>query len=324
MRWRLIATGGTIASRAGRDGIVVPALSVEELVEMVPDIDAMGEFDVEEVACVSGWDMEPTKMVEVARRAHQALAEGIDGVVITHGTDTIEETALLVDLLVGGRISRGSIAFACAMRSANELGADGPSNLRAAATVAVHSGGAPYGAVVCVNGEIHAARWVSKWHTTSISTFQSDPFGPVGEIGTNGPRYWGHFPSRPPVVDDINADVAIIKAYSGSSGDEIRWHTLRGVSGLIVEGTGAGNVPTPVASAVAEAIDRGVVVVGTSRCPRGRVTPIYGGGGGGATLERLGVIPSVGLNSQKARIALMVALGYSSEAEAVRDWFEQL
>lgn len=324
MTIRLLATGGTIASRLDPDtGAVVPAVSPDDLVAAVPGIEAHGPVEVEEIARVNGWNVTPQVMVQVAERARSALVDdGVDGVVITHGTDTTEETLYLVDLLAGEVTDRGGIVVACAMRSAGEIGADGPRNLLNAARIATHPDGRGRGALLSVNDEIHAARWATKTDTTNVSTFRSVPGGPVGRVVGDTPVFDLPSPSRPPRGDDIDPEVALVKAYTGMDAAMLRWLVDdQDVHGIVIEGTGAGNVPGPLVEPIDHAIAEGVAVVIASRCWTGRPEPIYGGPGGGVTLAEHGVIRSNGLNGPKARLALMVALGRSRDHDDLVRWF---
>ena len=324
MTIRILATGGTIASRLDpATGAVVPAVSPEDLVAAVAGIEEHGPVEVEELARVNGWNVTPDVMVNVAERARAALAEGVDGVVITHGTDTTEETLYLVDLLAGDATDAGGIVVACAMRSAGEVGADGPRNLLNAARIATHPDTRGRGALLSVNDEIHAARWVTKTDTTNVSTFRSPPPGaPVGRVVAGAPRYDRDSPPRPPHGDRIEPAVALVKAYTGMDGALLRWLVdEQQIRGLVVEGTGAGNVPGPVAEGIDHALANDVAVVIASRCWTGRPEPIYGGPGGGVTLAERGVIRSNGLNGPKARLALMVALGCCDDHDELERWF---
>jgi L-asparaginase len=261
--------------------------------------------------------------VAVARAARRALVDdGVDGVVVTHGTDTVEETLYLTDLLAGDVTGRGAIVFACAMRSAGEVGADGPRNLLDAVRTAVAPEARGRGALLCVNGELHAARWATKTDTTNVSTFRSPPAGPVGTIERERPRFGLPTPPRPPAGAEVDTAVALVKAHSGMDDRLLRWLVdTEGMHGIVVEGTGAGNLPGTVVPGIDHAIAAGVPVVLASRCWTGRTVPIYGGPGGGVTLEEHGVIRAGDLNGPKARLALMVALGRTRDHDDLRAWF---
>lgn len=324
MTVRLLATGGTIASRLDPDtGAVVPAVAPDDLLAAVPDLAALGPIEVEELDRVNGWNVTPQVMERTARAARRALTEDdVDGVVVTHGTDTVEETLYLVDLLVGATTDRGAITFACAMRSSGELGADGPRNLRDAVRVATDPAARGRGALLVVNDEVHCARWATKTDTTNLSTFRSWPGGPVGHLEQGTPRFALDTPPRPPHGDRLDPAVALVTAYTGMDDAMLRWLVDdRGVHGIVLVGTGAGNVPGGLVPGIDHAIGRGVPVVVASRCLTGRPQPIYGGPGGGVTLAEHGVVRANGLNGPKARLGLMVALGIDRDPDHVREWF---
>jgi L-asparaginase len=195
------------------------------------------------------------------------------------------------------------------MRNAGEPDADGPANLRDACALAASSDGRGRGGLLCVNGEIHEARWVTKTDSQSLDTFRSF-----------GQRPW----ARPPAGADIESRIAIIRSYGGIDGDIVEWHLDRGIRGLVVEGGGAGNVSGALVPGLERAIARGVPVVVVTRCLTGAVAPIYGGPGGGHTLESIGVIGGSDLNASKARVALAVAIGVDPAVDAVRAWFKEL
>lgn len=322
MGLRVLGTGGTIASRLDpQTGAVVPALAPEDLLAAVPSLDDLGPITVEEIDRVNGWNVTPQTMLAVARRTRRALEDG-EGVVVTHGTDTIEETCYLVDLLAGAATAGAGCIFACAMRSAGEVGADGPRNLLAAARTALDPGARGRGALLTANDELHCARWVTKTDTTHIATFRSPGGGPVGRVEPGGIRFTLPTPGRPPAGDDIDPHVATVWADTGMDDGLLRWLVdERGVHGLVLVGTGAGHVPGAAVPGVEHAVQHGVPVVVASRCWTGRVTPIYGGPGGGVTLRDLGVIGAGDLPPGKARVALMVALGVDRDPDAVRKWF---
>jgi L-asparaginase len=320
---RVLATGGTIASRVDASGAAVPALEGRALVEAVPGLEELGPVEVVEIDQVNGWNVTPATMVQVAEEARIALLDdGARGVIVTHGTDTIEETLYLVDLLAGAATVHGGIVFTGAMRHASEPGHDGPRNLLHAARVALDPGARGRGALLCLSDEIHSARWATKTHTTSFCTFSSPPAGPVGRIERDEPRFTLDCPPRPPRGETVDLDVALVKVSTGMDDTLLRWVVDQGASGLVVEGTGSGNVPGTVVPGIQYALARDVPVVLTSRCWTGRTVPIYGGPGGGVTLDHLGVIRAGDLPAHKARLALMVALGVTRDLDGLREWFD--
>jgi L-asparaginase len=293
---RLIATGGTIASLADPEtGAVRPAVSAEDLVATVP---GLGPVAVEEVAHVNGWNMTPATMLEVARRASAG-----GPVVVTHGTDTIEETAFFCDLTV-----EGDVVFAGAMRNGSEISADGPRNLRCAAQVAEAAPG--LGAVLVLNDEIHAARWARKQDSSRVHALQSPGHGPVGIAVPGSVRIALPPPRRflLPLPDALPA-VPVVQTYTGIEEGLIEAVLdATGAAGLVLEGTGLGNVPGSAEPGIRAAIARGLPVVNATRVPSGGVHAVYGGPGGVVTQRSLGVVGAGSLSAAKARLLLMLLL----------------
>ena len=319
-RIALLATGGTIACVSGPDGRMVPGLTPEELVASVPGLEDVASISVESLQKVSGFDMGPERQAEVALRARELLEGGaVDGVVVTHGTDTIEETMYMCEMLVGEATARGPIAFACAMRAGSEPGADGPRNLLNAVRIASSSAARGRGVLLSVNDGIHCASWVSKLNTLHVETFQSVRGGPVGSMQAGEPVFVLDSP-RSPRGAGIRGEVPLVKAYTGMQTDLFGWHLDRGIDGLVVEGTGAGNVPSSVAPGIERLLDAGIPVIVTSRCPYGLPESPYGGAGGGASLDDLGVLRAGHLNGPKARLALMVGLHETTTITELRTW----
>jgi len=307
---RLIATGGTIASLADPEtGAVRPAVSAEDLVATVP---GLGPVEVESVAHVNGWNVTPQTMLEVARRAPGG------GVVVTHGTDTIEETAFFCDLTV-----ESDVVFAGAMRNGSEISADGPRNLLCASQVAAEPRG--LGTVLVLNDEIHAARWARKQDSSRAHALQSPGHGPVG-IAVPGSVTIAMPPPRRFLVPlpDALPPVPIVQTYTGM--EEHLIETVldaTGAAGFVLEGTGLGNVPGSAERGIAAALARGLPVVGATRVPSGGVHAVYGGPGGVVTLRELGVIGAGHLSAAKARLLLMLLLA-SGSAERFEEAVETL
>lgn len=309
MKTLLLATGGTIASKVHADGGVAVALTGTQLLETVDGLDPSG-IEVFDVVHGPSWNFDIPTMATIARHVHDALTDQrVDGVVVTHGTDAVEETLWLTDLVAGDLTGAGSIVFTASMRNAGQPDADGPDNLRRAFALARSGDARGRGAVLCVDGAVHEARWVTKTDTQAIDTFRSF-----------GARAW----TRPASSTEVEPGIAIIRSYGGIDGDIVDWHLSSGARGLVVEGGGAGNVAGALVPGLERAISAGVPVVVVSRCLTGAVAPIYGGPGGGHTLASIGVIGGSDLNAAKARIALAVAMGVDPSVDAVRTWFEVL
>ncbi|CAN5905682.1 asparaginase [soil metagenome] len=329
----IVGTGGTIASTTDPDtGAAVPALSAEDLREQVPGLDDLADIDVTEFAQVNSWDMTPALMVQLSTVVADLLDGDTHGVVITHGTDTMEETAFVLELLLGAR--RRTVVLTGAMRNASQDGPDGPRNLLAAARVASSPACADLGSVVVLNGQIHAARYVTKTHTTALDTFRSPDTGPLGTVDDIGPLVRWRPALLPPIeVDRLRdvdepavsmPDVHLVTMAAGHDDLLLRAALDAGSSGVVIEASGSGNVVAQWQSAVRALIDANVPVVLASRCGSGRVVPGYGGDGGGHTLVELGVVPAGDLPGPKARLALLLLLSGGADVAAVRRWFADL
>ena len=320
----LLATGGTIACRPGPDGRLVPGVTPEELVASVPELEGVASIRIETLRKVSGFDMGPERMVEVAVRARDLLGSGeVDGVVVTHGTDTIEETMYMCEMLAGDSTVHGPIVFACAMRAGFEPGADGPRNLLNAFLIAVSPVARSRGVLLSVNDRIHCAAWVIKLDTLHVDTFESVKGGSVGSMQAQDPVFALDSP-RSPRGRGVRGEAPLVKAYTGMPPDVFDWHLQRGIDGLVVEGTGAGNLPSSVAPGIERVLAAGVPVIVTSRCPYGMPLSPYGGPGGGASLDDLGVLRAGHLNAPKARLALMVGLHETSTDAELRVWLSDI
>lgn len=321
----LIATGGTIASTIGRDGTATSTLSGADLLASAGNLATT--VDVVDLPVGGSWNLTTETAASVAATARRALLGGADGVVITHGTDVLEETAWLCELLVRDVTARGPVVLTGAMRHAAEFSPDGPRNLADAVALAACAESAGRGALVCVNGEIHHARWVTKTHATGLAAFGSPGRGPVGEVSERGVRFTAPVPPPPPLAPpdgSVVGQVPIVVSHWDVDPGIIDWHLDRGACGLVVQGGGTGNVNGGLVGRIERALDAGVPVVGTTRCLLGEVTPVYGGQGGFAVLADMGVIPSHGLSAAKARLALGVALAVDPDPDAVRRWFSTL
>jgi L-asparaginase len=263
----------------------------------VATVPGLGPVEVEEVAHVNGWNVTPETMLEVARRASGG------GVVVTHGTDTIEETAFFCDLTV-----ESDVVFAGAMRNGSEVSADGPRNLLCASQVAEAAPG--LGTVLVLNDEIHAARWARKQDSSRVSAFVSPGHGPVGIVVPGSVRITTRPPRRflVPLPDSL-PPVPVVQTYTGIEEGLIETVLdATGAAGLVLEGTGLGNVPGSAQRGIEAAVERGLPVVTATRVPSGGVHAVYGGPGGVVTLRELGVIGAGGLSAAKARLLLMLLL----------------
>jgi L-asparaginase len=322
-RLALIFTGGTISMRIDpATGGAIPALSGEEILALVPGLESIATFDLTDFARWPGPHVTPSRMLQLARHVQAKLADDlIDGVVITHGTDTLEETACLLDLVID---SDKPVVLVGAMRNSSELSWDGPANLHSAIRVAADPAARGLGPLVVFADQILAAAEATKTHTEAVDTFQSPDFGPLGLVDKDRVIITRQRTSREIIpAQSLDRIVDIIKIYAGADGRFIDHAINDGADGLVIEALGRGNVTVAALPAIQRAIDRHLPVVITSRCPRGRVLDTYGYEGGGRQLREMGTIRGGMLPAHKARIRLMLALGAGWEADQIRHSFER-
>jgi len=303
----VLFTGGTISMRIDPGiGAAMPALSGEEIVARVHGLRKEARLTLEDYARLPGPHVTPSWMWALKERTAEVLAEtGVDGVVITHGTDTLEETAFLLDLTLG---SEKPVVFCGAMMTA--------------VRTAVHPGARGRGVLVAVGEEIHGAAEATKWHTQSLGAFRS-PRGPLGVLDRGQPvfvRPPGRVPPLP--ASRLVPEVDLHTMAAGVDDALVRASIARGARGLVLEATGCGNLPPAAMPGVRAALGAGLPVVMVSRCAEGLVSPAYGYDGGGQMLRALGVIFGRDLPGPKARIKLMVALGATSDVAEIRRRFE--
>ena len=239
--------------------------------------------------------------------------------VVTHGTDTIEETAFLVDLTTD---TSKPVVFCGAMRTLGEPGSDGPSNLRIAVQTASNRDAHGHGVLIAVGEQILAAGEAVKTHTQNLGAFKSE-IGPVAILDRSGVRFVRSAVRRRIVrAGSIDPRVDLHVMATGADGALLRASLQRGARGLVIEGTGAGNVPPLAVPAIEEALKANIPVVIASRCGSGSVAPLYGYQGGGAQLQKMGCVMGGDLVGQKARVLLMVALGAGLSDLALKGLFE--
>lgn len=319
-RVAILATGGTIASTydPGRRGFV-PALSGLQLAERVPELKQHARVEVEQLCNVHGADMTPEVWMAILRRSRALLAQpDVAGVVVTQGTDTLEETAYFLDLTVAGS---KPVVLVGAMRPSSHADSDGPRNVLNAVRVAVSPAAANHGTLVVLNGQIHAAREVAKTHTSDVESFRSLEFGKLGDAEPEI-RFYRAPQRRLTIAIGEGATlgrVEVLSHYAGADGAVIfallDAATESQPAGLVIAATGLGNVSGPMYEAIKACRERGWPVVISTRVPTGRVMPVYASRGGGVMLRELGCVFADNLSPQKARILLMLALarGYSTD-----------
>lgn len=319
----VIFTGGTISMKIDpRISAAIPALSSEEIMSMVTNIDKFADIEIVNFERIPGPHMTPDKMIELSRLIKKLVRRtDIDGVVVTHGTDTLEETAFLLDLNIS---SDKPIVIAGAMRNGSELGYDGPSNLASAICTVISDQAKGKGVLVVMNNEVNAASEITKTHTLSLDTFKSLEFGPLGIVDNDEVIFYRNIVKHHHIdTDDVEENVYLIKTYAGIDSSLLDFCVEKGAKGVIIEAMGRGNIPPQMVSGIKSAILKGVKIVLVSRCPMGRVLDSYGYEGGGKKLRDLGVIFGGSLNGQKARIKLMLALSITDDHQKVKNIFEK-
>lgn len=310
MRIVLISTGGTIASRYDAAlGRVVAVTRGEDLITALGAAADLPPLQIDNFATIASFDFSIDDVTRLAHHINLVCArDDVTGVVVTQGTDTMEETSFLAALLSD---SDKPVAFTGAQRAADDPQSDGPRNLRNAIRAASSEALTGLGVVVCFNGEIHAARDVAKTHTSALETFQSPGIGPLGVVDGNK-VFIRHRPAplRRFAVDQLDKRVDLIKVALDTDDALIHASVAAGAQGIVLEGSGRGHVTPKLAPVVHRLAKEGFPIVITSRCPAGRVEPIYGSkhGTGGRDLQDAGVIFAGDLKGPKARILLMVAL----------------
>jgi len=319
----IVFTGGTISmTKDEKTGSSVPTMTGEDILKMTPGLDSIASVEFLDFSMIPGPHMTPEKMLELSQVVTKKLTyEGFDGAVITHGTDSLEETAYLVDLTYNGD---KPVVFVGAMKSSDELGWDGPLNLIAAVYTAASNEAYNRGVMVVMNNEVHSASQVTKTNTHTLDTFKSKDFGPIGFIDNDKAFFYYSYTKRQYFgIEKVDSKVDLIKTGCGMDDRILRFCVDSGTHGIIIEGMGRGNIPPFMVSGVEYAISKNIPVVIVSRCLMGRVFDTYGYKGAGKELTNMGVILGDNLPGQKARIKLMVALGKTHNHEELKDIFEK-
>lgn len=318
----ILTTSGTIAMQHdAAAGGAVPLLSADELTSALPS--GLPKLRVEELVNLPSSHFTLETLQTIRERVAVLAAEpDVAGIVVTHGTDVLEETAYLLDLTVPGE---KPVALTGAMRTASDVGYEGYANLLAAVRVAAEPQARGLGAVVVFNDEIHAARHVTKMHTLSTATFQSPGWGPVGRVEGDTVIIKRRPERRVLPWCGLEPGVGLLKLAVGMEADLLEDARARCARGVVIEALGGGRVPPWWLPAIEEArAVHGMAVVVASRCPSGRVWDAYGYPGAYRTLADLGCLFAEGLNGQKARIKLMVVLATAQRADQVVELWQEV
>jgi len=323
----ILATGGTIAGvqpKEGEPGYKSGSLSIDSLIKGAPGIEKLARLDGEQIASIGSQDMNDAVWGKLVRRANELLAKpDVDGIVVTHGTDTMEETAFFLNLLLK---SDKPVVLVGSMRPATSQSADGPLNLTNAVAVAADPAARGRGVLVVANDEVHTGRDVHKTHTTAVQTFVSTTRGTIGKV-YYGKVLWGYMPSNlhttksefsVPETPVVVPRVDIVYAHEGSDGTFVKAAVAAGAKGIVLAGVGDGNGTTDLINALAEAAKGGVVVVRASHVGFGIVRRNVE-----LDDDKLGFVAAMDLNPQKARVLLRVALTKTSDPKKIQRYFEE-
>ncbi|HHV6152059.1 TPA: asparaginase [Staphylococcus aureus] len=316
----VIHTGGTISMSQDQSNKVVtndtnPISMHQDVINQYAQIDELNPFNVPS----------PHMTIQHVKQLKDIILEAVtnkyyDGFVITHGTDTLEETAFLLDLILG---IEQPVVITGAMRSSNEIGSDGLYNYISAIRVASDEKARHKGVMVVFNDEIHTARNVTKTHTSNTNTFQSPNHGPLGVL-TKDRVQFHHMPYRQQALENINdkLNVPLVKAYMGMPGDIFSFYSREGIDGMVIEALGQGNIPPSALEGIQQLVSLNIPIVLVSRSFNGIVSPTYAYDGGGYQLAQQGFIFSNGLNGPKARLKLLVALSNNLDKAEIKSYFE--
>lgn len=316
----VIHTGGTISMSQDQSNKVVtndinPISMHQDVINQYAQIDELNPFNVPS----------PHMTIQHVKQLKDIILEAVtnkyyDGFVITHGTDTLEETAFLLDLILG---IEQPVVITGAMRSSNEIGSDGLYNYISAIRVASNEKARHKGVMVVFNDEIHTARNVTKTHTSNTNTFQSPNHGPLGVL-TKDRVQFHHMPYRQQALENVNdkLNVPLVKAYMGMPGDIFSFYSREGIDGMVIEALGQGNIPPSALEGIQQLVSLNIPIVLVSRSFNGIVSPTYAYDGGGYQLAQQGFIFSNGLNGPKARLKLLVALSNNLDKAEIKSYFE--
>ena len=322
----IVATGGTIAGSAAsmtEAGYTSGAVGVDILLAAVPQLKDLAEVAGEQVASIGSQDMNDEVWLKLGNRVNALLADPkVDGVTITHGTDTIEETSYFLHLVTK---STKPVVLTGSMRPSTAMSADGPLNIYNAVGIAADPTAKGRGVLVAIDDDVHSAHDIIKRHTTDVATFSSGEAGLVGAV-LFGKTTWYRSPTE---VHTSKSDLSIagvktlprvdiVYAHANMSPDVITSAVQNGAKGLVIAGVGDGNMTAPALDAVKAAVAKGVVVVRSSRVNGGIVRRNIE-----VNDDQLGTVASMELNPAKARVLLQLALLKSSNPKKVQDYFDR-
>ncbi len=301
-------------------GGATPALTAAEIVQATHGIESSAVVETEEWGHFPGPHMTTDRMWALRNRIQEhLLRDDVQGVVITHGTDTLEETAYLIARSIE---TTKPIVFTGAMRTQSDLGWDGPANLFEAVRVAAHEKAGEYGAMVVMGGQIFAALDVTKFNTQMLDAFESPGLGPLGYLDEGEVIFRRELPSIPKIIAPAALATPIDVFFVVAGCDSRLLDAVRESShGAIIAAMGRGNVPPDMVPGIQRFLDDGKPIIITSRTGGGRVGHTYAYPGGGRTLENIGAIFAGSRTPQQARLELMLALGAGMKHDALLSVF---
>lgn len=320
----ILATGGTIAgagASADRAGYTAGKIPIDDLIGTIPSVKKIASITGEQIASVGSQDMTIDVWKKLAIRANEIFAKNeADAIVVTHGTDTQEETAYFLDLVI---TSDKPVVLTGSMRPATAISADGPKNLYDAITVAINPNTKGRGVLVSFNEGIYDGREVMKMSTTKTDAFGSPNTGPIGQAYDGRVEYYSSAVREvnPPKPIVLTADtklprVDIVYMYADAPSDQIDMLISKKVAGIVIAGVGNGNFNKAYMDAVKRAVAAGIIVCRASRAPSGRVV-LHDE----INDEELGTIVSDDLTPQKARVLLMLALTRTKDKKQLQEIF---
>ena len=322
----IVATGGTIAGSAESAtaaGYSSGAVGVDILIQAVPQLKDVAEVKGEQVASIGSQDMNDEVWLKLANSVNKLLADPtVDGVAVTHGTDTLEETSYFLDLVVK---SDKPVVMTGSMRPSTAMSADGPLNIFNAVSIAADKTARGRGVLVAIDDDVHAAHDLIKTHTTDVATFSSGEAGLVGAV-LFGKTIWYRTPTQ---VHTTKSEMSIagakslprvdiIYAHANMSPDIITSAVQNGAKGLVIAGVGDGNMTAPALEAAKAAAAKGVVVVRSSRVNGGIIRRNIE-----VNDDQLGTVASMELNPSKARVLLQLALMKTSDPKKIQGYFDR-
>ncbi|CAH1665928.1 asparaginase [Chelatococcus asaccharovorans] len=318
----VVSLGGTITMTKGAAPGLLPTLTADDLLRRAPALASLAEIETWPLASLPSASLGIARIVELARALRQRFAEGCDGAVVVQGTDTLEETAFLLDCLIP---EAQPVVVTGAMRGNDAPGADGPANLGDAVRVAADALSRGKGALVVFDGDIHAARFVRKTHTVSLSAFRSVGRAALGSVVEDEVRFWDRGIARVPPIDSVDParerPVALFRFAMGADDRVLKCLPDLGYGGLVIEGAGGGHVSAALMPAVRELAAKMPVVL-ASRCPEGPVLrATYAYPGSEMDLLAAGVLHAGDLCGLKARLLLSLLLMSEREEAGVAAQF---